>query len=323
MSFFSVLNIYTLYTVILSVFLMLLGLDFVKSVSFTMSGLATGGLAPVTDISAILNAPIGFVISLTMLFGAMNINFHKKLLARKFRKLFDSELVVFLGIIIVSSFLLSLIQKINLADSFFHIISGSSTTGFGYLNLANFNDNSKFLFIIIMFIGACTSSTGGGIKVFRLIAFLKSIKWIMRRLLGYPVVNFQVNNEDFGDGIILILLYILLTIVLLTSSAFIFTLYGFSFINSLFEVTSALGCVGYSVGIVSLSLPALPKWILSLLMLIGRVEVIVFFTVFINLPIKNLRNAAMTVITKSQNVITSSIEFIKQIKKRVSYKLGL
>ncbi|MDQ1279107.1 MAG: trk/ktr system potassium uptake protein [Thermoproteota archaeon] len=319
-SFYSVVNIYTIYTIVFSGFLMLLGLDFVKAVSFTMSGLATGGLAPVTDTAAVLNAPIGFVISLTLLFGAVNINVHRKLLSGKFRKLFDSELVVFLGVIIVSSFLLTLIQQINLADSFFHIISGSSTTGYGYLNLANFNDNSKILFILIMFIGACTSSTGGGIKIFRLIVFLKSIPWAIRKLLGYPVANFHVGNENFEDGIILVLSYIALSIIILTTSAFIFTFNGFSFIDSFFEVTSAIGGVGFSVGIASLSLSAPLKWVLSLIMLIGRVEIIVFLTAFINFPIHYLKNTAKSVITKIQNIRIYTTEFIKQIKTQVGHK---
>ena len=290
-SFLGVLEIYLFYTIAFFAVLVLLGLSVVNSLSLVFSGLSTGGFSPVSDLSTLLTAPVGLVVSIVMLFGGISFAVHYNLLRRKFREAVTVELVFFLSIIVFFSILLAVVQQINLADSFFHVISASTTTGFSYMKLTDLNASSKMIFILLMFVGGSAFSTAGGIKVWRIIIFLKSIPWTLRRFLRLDKTDLQIGKQRIEENeIILTFSYMLLAIASIVIFSFVFTLYGFSLIDSAFEVTAALGTVGLSIGVTNVSLPAILKWLLIIEMILGRVEIMSLLALFVNLPRLHVKN---------------------------------
>lgn len=317
-SFLWVLNIYVIYTIIFFIVFLFLGLDAVNSLSITFTGLSTGGFAPVSDISTILTAPAAFALSILMILGATSFAVHYLLLKRKFKEAINSELVTLIIIILSVSFLLAFLQNINLYDSFFHVISASSTAGFSYLSIGDFTVSSKLLLIAIMFVGGSAFSTAGGLKIWRFLVILKSLPWTLSNFLATKKTSLQVGNKRIEDTeVIMILSFSLLAITSIVIFSFIFTLYGFSLVDSMFELTSAFGTVGLSTGITSVSLAAPLKWLLILEMILGRVEVMSLLALITLIPNYN-RKQFVEKITTIKQEIQNKISSVKKEDTKVT-----
>lgn len=144
------------------------------------------------------------------------------------------------------------------------------TVGFSAINMQNLTSGSIALTIALMFVGAGSASTAGGIKVTTLFLMLLII-FKKTKHDGDIVFNKQqISFKTTRKAVKIFNLYIFLSIV---SSIALCCLDGFSFETSLFEVVSALSTVGLSLGITSV-LSVLSKFILMVLMIIGRVGII-------------------------------------------------
>lgn len=282
-----VLFIYTVYVLVFISILYFLGLkDVLISVSLLFSTIATGGFSPVTNFSELLVNNRIWVLSLVMIIGAMNFFIHDKLIRGKVRKIFTKELIMFILVILFSWLLVSAISGLGFISSLFHVISASTTTGFNFISFSGLNESTKLIFVLLMLIGGMSLSTAGGVKILRLLLFFKSVPWIIKKLLLDKREPLILGDTTFHDKDVFVHLLIpLIAISILFVSAFVFSLNGFSFSDSLFETTSAFSTTGLSVGLTTASLPVALKWWLTLLMVIGRVEIIPFL-VFFSPPIK-------------------------------------
>jgi trk system potassium uptake protein TrkH len=165
----------------------------------------------------------------------------------------------------------------DIATAFFQVASASSTTGLSIIDLTSLEVNVKVLFIALMFIGGCAFSTAGGVKVLRILMFVKSIPWVVRGIVTGELGKLTFGGKEINTADILSYwLIIILAPIVTFTFAFVFTLYGFSFVDSVFELTSAFATTGLSVGITSVSLPVILKLILALMMLLGRIEFVAF-----------------------------------------------
>ena len=161
----------------------------------------------------------------------------------------------------------------------FHTISASTTTGFAFAKIGEFTNSAKLLIMFLMFIGGMSFSTTGGIKIIRLIVALKAVGWTIKRTSLPPevVLPLRIGGRTLVDrDLILVFVLFFLGFISIFLSTFVFSLFGYSLMDSAFEVTSAFSLGGLSVGIVSLSLPSILKLILILQMIIGRTEIIPF-----------------------------------------------
>ncbi len=278
-TFLIILLTYLLYTVIMGCIAFFFGYtDIITLVSFIFSALSSGGFNPVTDITtSVTTFPLNFILILTMLFGASNFLIIVGLFRFKFREFVRSEIPLFIIITALSVVIVNLVFNLNFFDSLFHVVSATTTTGFGYLMLGEFSNQLKLFFTALMFIGGTSFSTAGGIKIYRLILLFKSIKKaivdsITERSSAVKLFGREYSTEEIIHSLIMI---ILMAAVVVCSAAVVSS-YGFSFVDSLFETTSAVATTGLSIGIISSSLAVGLKWLFTFLMILGRVEIMAF-----------------------------------------------
>ncbi len=282
-SFVSIMLVYLLYLGALTGAFYFLGFtNILDVVSVVISGLMTGGLSPVSKFSSVIFFPANVLIMVSMVLGSVGFLVHYKIFSMRFREALKKELLLFLGIIVSASAFLYAIYGFDASETIFHVISASSTTGFSTWDFSGFGNDLKLLFVVLMFIGGMSISTAGGVKVLRLAVFLKSVPAIVRSILldrevgvGFDGKSYSVRDISVNTALILLSILAVFTGSVALSSA------GFPFIDSVFEATSAFATTGLSVGITSLSLLPHLKWVLILLMLVGRIEIIPFLVMFV------------------------------------------
>jgi trk system potassium uptake protein TrkH len=164
----------------------------------------------------------------------------------------------------------STLQKLSLPskvmNAFFHAVT-PRTAGFNTISTADMSEPSKFVTIFLMFIGAAPGSTGGGVKV-------TTFSVIMASVISYVRGNDDINllNKRISEGILkksLSLVIISITIVSVSSMVLLINDEG-SFMQTVFEATSAFGTVGLSTGITP-GLATTSKLQIILTMFLGRI----------------------------------------------------
>ena len=173
--------IFSVYSVVLIVIIYLLGeIDIIYSASLIFAAITGGGFVPLSSLLVVDNQLQLMVLIVGMIISALPFAFHYGVFSRqvKARKV-GLEILVFVMIMISSVPILVLLEphlgKSNWFASVFHIVSASTTTGFQFLDLSAFTNESKILLILLMFIGGSAFSTAGGIKVARLIFIFQKL----------------------------------------------------------------------------------------------------------------------------------------------------
>ncbi|NCB50954.1 MAG: TrkH family potassium uptake protein [Clostridia bacterium] len=281
--------IYVGLTALLIILLCMGGMPVFDSFIHAMSAASTGGYGVKgLSIGYYDSAYIDVVTSIFMLLFGINFSIYFLLLMKKFRKVFtNSELLCYLGIVAFSTVTIAIdISRIygtigsSLRFSFFQVSSIMTTTGFATADFEQWPSYSKFLLIILMFIGACSGSTGGGIKVSRLIILIKSTFGEFFRLINpRKITSVTVDDQEIDSSTIrstqvFFALYMSITFV----SCLIVSLDGFDFTTNFSAVTACISNIGPGLGLVSPAgnyafFSGFSKIVLSLCMLIGRLEV--------------------------------------------------
>lgn len=272
-SYLRVVLIYTLYTILFVGVFFALGLrDPVNTISLVFSGLSTGGFLPVNDLSG-LSPPVygGFIV--LMVAGATSFSIHYGFFSRKFEKIMIIEFLAMITFITVA-FGITVGTGPSPLEVLFHVTSASSTTGFSFINFESMNESAKILFVILMFAGGSAFSTAGGVKMIRVLVFFAAIPWAIKSVIKGQLEQFTFQGKEFRPADILSWWLILLlggfSIVLFS---LILSFNGYPFLNSIFEITSALSNTGLSTGIAS-GVPDGLKILFMLAMVLGRVEII-------------------------------------------------
>ncbi|MGI8833838.1 MAG: potassium transporter TrkG, partial [Nitrososphaeraceae archaeon] len=173
--------IFSVYSVVLIFIIYLLGeIDIIYSASLIFAAITGGGFVPLSSFLVVDNQLQLMVLIVGMIISALPFAFHYGVFSRqvKARKV-GLEIFVF-GMIMISSVPILVLLEPNLGKSnwfasVFHIVSASTTTGFQFLDLSAFTNESKILLILLMFIGGSAFSTAGGIKVARLIFIFQKL----------------------------------------------------------------------------------------------------------------------------------------------------
>ena len=168
----------------------------------------------------------------------------------------------------------------------FSVVSIITTTGFTTVDFTGWTEFITILFFILMFFGASAGSTSGGIKIVRHVILLKnSYIELKKQLHQQGVFTLRFNNSKVPQSVVTnILAFMMLYVVIFSLGSIVMTLMGVDFITSIGSVAATLGNVGPGIGDVGpasnfSSIPDVGKYFLSLLMLIGRLELLTFLLI--------------------------------------------
>ncbi len=292
-------SIYLALTAVCAVAYWAAGMDWFDSVNYSMSTTATGGFSPHNDSILHFNSPtVEYITVLFMFLSGINFTLlYLVTFKAKFRQLWNnSEFKLYACITAFSTLFLFflLVSRMGydvehaVRSALFQVVSFITTTGL-------FNDNagvwphiSWVLLVCCMFIGSCAGSTSGGFKCIRGVMILKIIRNEFRQIL-HPnaVLPVKVNGQNVGQQRIFTLLsFFAIFVVMCLVSATIMIMAGIDNTNAITIAFSCMSNVGPTLGTdigPQMSWSALPdgiKWICSLLMLVGRLEIMSVLVLF-------------------------------------------
>jgi trk system potassium uptake protein TrkH len=269
-------GIYILYTFLCMIGLVvLMGFDKTfDAINVSMTCLATGGFAVTDNSIAAYSGSIAVFIIPFMILGGISFASHRFLLKGKLKEFFTIEVKAILLIIFVSS--IFLMTRHGGLDSSFQTTSALTGTGFSTATLADWDDFSKFVLSILMVLGGGYGSTSSALKMIRVVIIIYAVAWVVKKFLysRKAVIPFKIGRNTYPvEEIRVATLYGILYIMVLCLGALIFMAAGHSAADSLFEVASAEGNVGLSVGITNTGMHAYEKVVLIIEMWVGRLEI--------------------------------------------------
>ena len=199
----------------------------------------------------------------------------KKRQYKKFSMNTKIVLLMTISLLVIGTLLLKMTEGISWMDAFFFSTS-ARTAGFSTISVGNFSQTGLLILMILMFIGASPGSTGGGIKTTTFFAILMSIKGISTNT---PVTAFKrrIPAESLVKAFSIFILAI--SVICLNTFLVLVVQPELQFLDVLFEVVSAIGTVGLSVGITP-DLNVLSKLIICLTMFIGRLGTLTIASVW-------------------------------------------
>ena len=291
--------IYFVFTLI-EIGLLLLGkMPLYDSIVTSLSTAGTGGFGIKNDSIASYSTYCQMVIAVFMVLFGINFNIFYLILIGKFAQAFKSEeLRWYIGIIVmgVTVITINLVATVNIAfptalkDAFFQVSSIISSTGFSTVDFNNWPGLSQFILFLLMIIGACAGSTGGGLKVSRFLILIKSMKREIKKI-SHPnsVTSIKIEGETLDESVVKgVSNYFTLLIFIIVIGAVLVSLDGFDFQTTITSVVSCISNNGpgfseiASQGSETINIgPAgnyggfsiLSKSVLIFSMLIGRLEI--------------------------------------------------
>lgn len=287
----------------LQVLLMLAGgLDLFSSLTLTFGTAGTGGFSILNSSIKTYDPYIQWVITIFMLIFGVDFTFYYCILMRRFRSAFKMEEVRAYFLIVLASIVLICFNihpdTANLKDlsynfsetvrhSAFQVASIITTTGYSTLDFNLWPQLSQMILVMLMFMGACAGSTGGGMKVSRVIALVKSVLKEIR-VLAHPKSTMKVKlngrpleHETLRGITVFFIAYILIFAVALL----IISLDNFDFTTNFTAVAATLGNIGPGLAHVGpfgsyADFSTLSKLVLTLVMITGRLEIFPILILF-------------------------------------------
>lgn len=284
-------------TLTLIVLLYFGGMSLFDAVNHSFTTLATGGFSTKNaSIAAFPSAYIQYVLIIFMFLAGANYTFLYLAFKGKWRNVWKmDEFRAYLYLITCALFIIMFQVKditdndweTSFRETAFQVVSVITTTGFASADYMQWGTFAIIIFFLLLFVGGCAGSTSGGVKVIRSIVFFKNTFLEFKRIL-HPnaVISLKINNEIVrGMTITHIMIFLLLYIVTFCIGAVIMTYLGYDFLTSIGAVATCLGNVGPGIGKVGpvfnygwLSEEA--KFLLSVLMLLGRLELFTMLVIF-------------------------------------------
>lgn len=289
-------SIYMFITVFLILALVLAGMPIFDSINHALSTAGTGGFGMKNGSIAFYNSPsIEMILAIGMLVFGINFNLYYLVLVGRVKDAIKSEeMKIYLLIVLIAT--LSIFLNISytyesiwiaLKDSFFTVSSIITTTGFATVNYNMWPTFSKWVIIMLMFIGGCAGSTAGGLKISRvIIAFKASISEIKKTVNPNRKVSIMYDRKPLDRKTEKsVLRYMVVYFILFGFLMFIFSILAPDFESSFSSVITTINNVGPGLGIVGptgnySSFSDLHKIFLSLIMITGRLEVLPILVVF-------------------------------------------
>ena len=289
-------KIYLAITVMQIVALCVAGLSIYESAALTFSTVGTGGFGLVDTSIATYSYAVQVIIIVFMLVCAINFNTYYMLMHRKWKDalLHNSEVKCFLAIV----FLSALVIAVNIRDRFsgffeafhtamFQVATLVSSTGFATDDFNLWPELSKTILVLLMFMGACAGSTGGGFKVSRLLIVVKSLKNELLSMTHPRSVNkVYMDGRRVPDLIVkTALCYMTAYVLIVLISVLLISVDDFDMTTNFTAVLATLDNIGPGLNEVGPTgnfggYSAFSKLVLMADMLIGRLEIFPVLVIF-------------------------------------------
>ena len=287
----NIIRIYIFLTLLSIIAFMLAGMSFFDAINHTFAALSTGGFSTRDAGMADFSNLAQWICALFMFLGSLPFLLFLQALQKKNIKtvIYNQQVVGFTLFILVTGLFLTVYlyqQNIfNFSDSlrlsFFSLINILSTSGFTLVNFDTWSSVTTLIFAFAFLIGGCSGSTAGGIKIFRFQIIFSLLKSQIIKLLHpnsvHPVKynGKRVQNDTLFAIITFIFCYLVSTFLL----SVLLAISGMGALEALSSAATAIGNVGPGLGPVVgpsgnfANIPEAAKWLMSLGMLLGRLEI--------------------------------------------------
>lgn len=283
-------EVYLLLSAIETILLMIGGMNLFDALCHTFGTMATGGYSTQNASIAAYNNPfIHYVIIVFMIFAGTNFSLHYNLFKGNFKVYKNNhEFRYFLLLILIGTIIISFDVFINtnsgfaetIQKSLFQVVSIITTTGYITADYEQWSLSSQLILFLFMFIGGSAGSTGGGMKVMRIILLFKfAYSEIVKLIHPKAIVPIRLGNKTVDQKTMSnITGYFVLVMLIAALGTIIMSFLGLDLATSFGVVAATLNNIGPGLGSVGaidnyahLSHPI--KWILTFFMLLGRLEV--------------------------------------------------
>lgn len=288
-------KIYMVFTLMETILLWIGGMSFFDSICHSFTTMATGGFS--TKQASIAHWPspfIQYVIIVFMFLAGTNFTLSFFVLKGKFSVAFKDEefryytffilaftILLFIGLLLTTQ----LGIEHAFRDALFQVITIITTTGYATVDYLTWTPVMIMVIFGLFFFGGSAGSTGGGIKIMRIVVLLKNSYYELKRLIHpHAIIPVRFNKHSVDSKIVTnVLAFFIIYLVIFATSTVIFTLIEPSMETSMGAVATCLGNIGPGLGSVGPAenfahIKPIGKWFLSFLMLLGRLEL---FTVLI------------------------------------------
>lgn len=237
------------------------------------------------------------VIVVFMFLGGVNFSLIYKCAVGKGRELLQNDVlkayIAFIGIFFVL-FVLAIIFRGEVhswedltINPLFQVVSTLTSTGFTLNDLGAWGSFALSLTFVMMFFGACAGSTSGGAKIDRILYLLKNVRnELYRCIYPHSIMAVKSNGRAVNPDLVSkVIAFLCIYMLLVVAGGTMLTACGVPVIDSFFSSFSCISNTGLSAGVTGYgasfdTLPAVAKWILSLLMLTGRLEIFTIMVLF-------------------------------------------
>ena len=286
--------IYFVMTVITIVLLLLGGMDPFDAFTISFGTAGTGGFGVRADSCASYSPYCIWVITIFMLLFGVNFNFYYYLVFNRIRDAFKMEEVRWYFVIVAAAVVVCLVPLLGTFEPFealtqaaFQVATIITTTGYATTDFNLWHSAARTVLVLLMFCGACAGSTGGGIKVSRMVVFVKSaVKEVGSYIHPRSVKRVKVEGKPVEhEAIRSINVYLTTYMVLFAASVFVISLEGKDLVTTFTAVAATINNIGPGLELVGPTasfahMTDLSKLMLIFDMLAGRLELFPMLILF-------------------------------------------
>ena len=296
----GVLAVYLALTVLCAFALYLCGLSPYDAIAHSLTTISTCGFSTFNSSLMLFTPSMQYVIIFFMIISSMSFNSLYFILSFKFKKknLISEESKAFLIIIAVATlyiFVSLMLSQYNsgdpaskvFRDSLMEVVCALTTTGFVSVNYVLWPSHIWFVLFLLFFVGGCSGSTAGGVKIGRHIILVKNSFTEMKRLIHpQAVMPVRYNREAVPQSTIYsIHAFFILYILVFVAGAIAFAMMGLDFETSIGISIASLANIGPSIGAIGPDstysfLPDIGKWLSVILQFLGRLELFIILIIF-------------------------------------------
>lgn len=290
--------VYIILTLILCALLWLGPMNLFDSICHAFSTMSTGGFSTRTEsIGAWDTVYVKSVLTLFMFLGGVNFALLFRAATGHVGDLWKSE--VFRAYVIIVGVMLGLFVVAIVAnnqvlswesvtiDPLFQIVSTITSTGLTIGDFENWGPFVVALTFMLMMFGACAGSTSGGAKIDRMLFLMKNIRnEIYRSLHPNAICSVRINGKVLSADVVnKVIAFLCIYVILILVGGIVLTATGIPLVDAFFSAFSCIGNTGLGAGVTGYGgsydiIPDVGKWVLSLLMLMGRLELFTVLLLF-------------------------------------------